>query len=120
MGEASELLKGKVCGLFGNWNDDPNDVERPNGVSKRDQEAVLMAEYIYPDADVAETFDFVDQTFECSSPVEYEDCSESDEAIYRAICEELNESPFSNCDLDREEIIDHCVFDLCVGIPESD
>jgi len=118
--EASELLKTKVCGLFGNWNGDSTDVERPDGISKRDQEAALMAEYIYPEADVVETWDFVTGSFECSDPVEYEDCSEEDELVYRAICEELNESPFTNCDLDREEIIDHCVFDLCVGIPESD
>ena len=125
--EASEVLKSKVCGIFGNWNG-VNDVELPDnadgtrrrGASKREYEQLLMEEFIFPEASVDQTFEFVDQEFDCSTPVVYDDCPEDDELVYRAICEEINGTPFDHCELDRSEVIEECVFDLCLGIDEDE
>ena len=117
--QASELLQSKICGLFGNYNG-VNDVELPEGQDKKLHEQYSMTAYSYEPASVNQTFDFVDQNFECNTMVIYEECAPHDELTHRATCEEINLAPFEHCDLDRENIIEACIFDLCAGMDEDE
>merc|ERR1719162_416590 len=62
--QASELLQSKICGIFGNYNG-VNDIELPEGSDKKLQEQYKMTAYSFEAASVNQTFDFVDQDFEC-------------------------------------------------------
>ena len=124
--KASEMLQNKICGMFGNWNG-VNDVELPDGIDKRQHELSLMNQFSVKSSDVGvgeygslHDFSFIDQEFDCFSPVEYPDCSDSDVLEYQKVCEVLNLSPFEHCDINKTSFIEECTFDLCQGMDETE
>ena len=75
--------------------------------------------YSFPSANINQNFDFVDREFECSTPVTYTECTIENKAKHQLTCNEINSSPFISCNLNRTELIEACVFDLCIGMNED-
>ena len=111
----SSLLENRLCGILGNMNSE-NDVEIPNSVNTNG----LMDEFARLDIHQKMKFRFAKQDFSCEHPVSPKVCTDAENLAFRAVCEIIDQSPFSNCTEDKTGPIDNCVYDLCQEIPENE
>ena len=103
-------LKGHVCGLLGNYNDNPNDESPGPYDDKKEWEKEFGDSFLFGHAQ--------DSTCEKTGPSPVMPCEKYDD--YINICEKIDAAPFDHCRVPREQTIKNCAYDMCVGLdPEK-
>ena len=132
--QVNEILKDKICGIFGNWNDV---VDTDENIGYNTVE--LENKYLSADDNDMIAYDFVDNVYDdgCSVPKsskrstasistsqlandQIQSCTAQMKANFTQKCMMISgEQPFSSCALSSSHLINNCVDDLCAEIEEE-
>ena len=117
--------KGKLCGLLGNYNDDPTDdwisgstnetMTRPSGPRGPSNTELHESTWEFGNSWLVPE---IDECPEDQNP-EVDLCEESALPKIEAKCAVFDTAPFTDCNIDRENAKSACEYDLCFT-PESE